>query len=69
MFVFLLVIFLVLYIFQEDWVEMHSGISEGLKAGWLVPHICKEYKLEDGPTAHNEVINNTGTLGKRVFVL
>ncbi|XP_060578400.1 zeta-crystallin-like isoform X2 [Ruditapes philippinarum] len=53
----------------EDWVEMHSGISEGLKAGWLVPHICKEYKLDEAPVAHDEVINNTGTLGKRVFVL
>lgn len=54
---------------QEEWAEMHSGISEGLKAGWLVPYICKEYKLEEAPAAHEEVINNTGALGKRVFVL
>lgn len=53
----------------EDWPEMHSGISEGLKAGWLVPHICKEYKLEEAPAAHDEIINNKGTIGKRVFVL
>ncbi|XP_053381482.1 zeta-crystallin-like isoform X3 [Mercenaria mercenaria] len=53
----------------EEWAEMHAEISEGLKAGWLAPHICKEYKLEEAPVAHDEVINNQGTLGKRVFVL
>lgn len=48
---------------------MHAGISEGLKSGWLKPHICKEYDLKEGPKAHEEVINNTGALGKRVFVI
>lgn len=54
---------------QEDWKEMHDGISKGLLAGWIQPIVCKEYKLEEAGQAHEEVINNSGTLGKRVLVL
>ena len=55
--------------FQEDWVEMHAGISSGLSAGWLKPVVCKEYKMAESSEAHEDVITNSGSLGKRVIVL
>ncbi|KAL4218608.1 hypothetical protein ACF0H5_021198 [Mactra antiquata] len=54
---------------QEEWSEMHSGITDGLKAGWIKPTICTEYDLNNAPKAHEEIINNSGALGKRVFVI
>lgn len=48
---------------------MHAGISEGLTSGWIQPIVCKEYQLEEAGKAHVDVINNSGTLGKRVIVL
>ncbi|XP_052219902.1 zeta-crystallin-like isoform X2 [Dreissena polymorpha] len=53
----------------EEWLEMHQGISDGLNAGWLQPNVQKEYKLEEAGLAHEEVINNSGTTGKRVIVM
>ena len=48
---------------------MHEAIAEGMKAGWLRPHIGKEYSLEEAALAHDEVINSGKTLGKRIFKL
>ncbi|XP_052790958.1 zeta-crystallin-like isoform X2 [Mya arenaria] len=53
---------------QDEWSEMHAGIKKGLEEGWLRPHVCKEYSFEEAPQAHIDVINNTGSLGKRVIV-
>ncbi|KAH3710664.1 hypothetical protein DPMN_070154 [Dreissena polymorpha] len=53
----------------EEIVEMHQVISEGLTKGWLVPSVQKEYKLEEAPLAHEEIINNTGTTGNRILIM
>ena len=49
--------------------KMHEAIAEGMKAGWVKPHIGKEYILEEAPIAHDEVINSGKSLGKRIFKL
>jgi len=54
---------------EDEWSEMHDSIAEGMKEGWLQPHINKEYSLDDAPQAHHDVINSATTLGKRVIVL
>ena len=48
---------------------MHEAIAEGMKAGWIQPHIGKAYSLDEAPLAHDEVINSGKSLGKRVFSL
>lgn len=54
---------------EDEWTEMHSLVSEAMRKGWLQPHICKEYKLEEAKVAHQELASNTGAQGKRVFVM
>lgn len=54
---------------EDEWREMHAGVADGVRQGWLQPHICKEYPLEEAPTAHHDVIHAGASLGKRVFVL
>lgn len=54
---------------QEEWAETHAGISEGLQAGWIKPVVGKEYTMEESGLAHEEVINNSGTFGKKVIVM
>ncbi|XP_052251393.1 zeta-crystallin-like isoform X2 [Dreissena polymorpha] len=53
----------------EEWVEMHQVISEGLTKRWLVPSVQKEYKLEEASLAHEEIINNPGTMGNRILIM
>ena len=54
---------------QAEWKEMHSYLEKGAENGWLKPVVGREYKLDDAPQAHNDVINNSGTLGKLVLTL
>ncbi|XP_071140742.1 quinone oxidoreductase-like [Mytilus edulis] len=53
----------------DDWKEMNASIQTGMQNGWVKPHIGKEYSLNQSATAHNDVINNTGTQGKLVIKL
>lgn len=48
---------------------MNASIQTGMQNGWVKPHIGKEYSLNQSATAHNDVINNTGTQGKLVIKL
>lgn len=47
---------------------MHSFLEAGMVSGWVKPYVGKEYPLEDVAKAHEEVINNSGTLGKIVLI-
>ena len=48
---------------------MHAFLEAGALTGWVQPHVGKEYPLEDAAAAHNDVINNSGTMGKLVLKL
>ena len=54
---------------QAEWREMHAFLEAGAVSGWVRPHVGKEYPLEDAPTAHNDVVNNSGAMGKLVLRL
>lgn len=53
----------------SDWKEAHAAIQSGMEAGWIKPHIGKEYSLAQAADAHNDVINNSGAQGKLVIKL
>ena len=46
---------------------MHEAIEDGLKAGWLLPHVGKAYGMEQAGLAFDEQINAGKSLGKRVI--
>ncbi|GFN96991.1 quinone oxidoreductase [Plakobranchus ocellatus] len=52
---------------DAEFQEMHSLLSAGQQVGWLDPKVSKVYPLGDAGTAHHDVINNQGTLGKLVL--
>lgn len=52
---------------QEDWKEMHAAIQQGIKSGWVSPHVHKEYSLTEAEKAHCDVIDNTGAQGKLII--
>uniref|UniRef100_A0A1I8A9X8 PKS_ER domain-containing protein n=1 Tax=Steinernema glaseri TaxID=37863 RepID=A0A1I8A9X8_9BILA len=50
----------------EDYDNMGNEISRLIKEGHVRPVVGKEFPLEELAAAHNEVINQTGSLGKIV---
>ncbi|GFN96990.1 quinone oxidoreductase [Plakobranchus ocellatus] len=52
---------------MAEFQEMHSLLSAGQRVGWLDPKVSKVYPLGDVATAHHDVINNQGCLGKLVL--
>ncbi|GFN96992.1 quinone oxidoreductase [Plakobranchus ocellatus] len=52
---------------DAEYKEMHSLLRAGQRLGWLEPKVSKVYPLKDAATAHHDVINNQGTLGKLVL--
>jgi len=46
---------------------IHAELVEGLRDGWLSPHIQIEYSMSQAPLAHEAVMQN-GTWGKIVLV-
>lgn len=54
---------------NEEWREVTSFLEAGMETGWVQPVIGKEYPLEEVAKAHDDVVNNTGTLGKLVLKL
>lgn len=53
----------------DEWKEMHAAIQAGMRSGWVLPHVGREYSLDEASKAHNDVINNTGAQGKIVIKL
>nr|KAG5710572.1 hypothetical protein BaRGS_013218 [Batillaria attramentaria] len=53
----------------DEWRETTAFLEDGMVSGWLQPVVGKEYPLEDVAKAHDDIINNTGTLGKLVLKL
>lgn len=47
--------------------EIDAAVSAGMRDGWVKPPIGKTYTLDQAPAAHNDVINNQGTLGRLIF--
>ena len=41
--------------------------SKGGEAGWVQPHVGKEYSLEEAAAAHTDVIETTAACGKLVL--
>ncbi|TMS34386.1 hypothetical protein L596_001994 [Steinernema carpocapsae] len=51
---------------RDDYDNMGNEISKLIKYGHIKPVVGKEFRLEEMPAAHHEVVNQTGTLGKIV---
>lgn len=47
--------------------EIDAAVSAGMRDGWVKPPIGKTYTLDQAPAAHNDVINNQGTLGRLII--
>lgn len=47
--------------------EIDAAVSAGMRDGWVKPPIGKTYTLDQAPDAHNDVINNQGTLGRLII--
>lgn len=47
--------------------EIDAAVSAGMRDGWVKPPIGKTYTLDQAPAAHNDVINNQGTLWRLIF--
>lgn len=47
--------------------EIDAAVSAGMRDGWIKPPIGKTYTLDQAPAAHNDVINNQGTLGRLII--
>ena len=56
-----------LLISQADYMKMHEAMSEGMKAGWLQPHVGKVYPFEEAGLAHDELMNSGKSIGKRIL--
>uniref|UniRef100_A0A0B7BBV4 Enoyl reductase (ER) domain-containing protein n=1 Tax=Arion vulgaris TaxID=1028688 RepID=A0A0B7BBV4_9EUPU len=52
---------------EREWTQIKADAQAGQSAGWLVPIVAKEYKLEEAGQAQFDIINNTGTFGKLVL--
>lgn len=47
--------------------EIDAAVSAGMRDGWVKLPIGKTYTLDQAPAAHNDVINNQGTLGRLII--
>ena len=52
---------------KEELKESHAAIQAGIETGWLKPIVGKEFPLAQAATAHEEIINGRGALGKLVL--
>lgn len=52
---------------QNEMDEIDAAVSAGMRDGWVKPPIGKTYTLDQAPAAHNDVINNQGTLGRLII--
>lgn len=52
---------------EKEWTEIKAAVQAGQRAGWLVPIVAKEYKLDNAAQAQADVIVNSGTFGKLVL--
>lgn len=50
-----------------DYMKMHEAMAEGMKAGWLQPHVGKVYPLEEAGLAHAELMSSGKSIGKRIL--
>ncbi|CAG0913353.1 unnamed protein product [Notodromas monacha] len=55
---------------EEETIETGRILVDGLREGWLVPVVDKEYRIENVAEAHEEVLEHkSGALGKIVLVI
>ena len=52
---------------REELKESHAAIQAGMEAGWLRPIVGKEFSLAQAATAHEDIINGHGAIGKLVL--
>lgn len=52
---------------KEELKESHAAIQAGMEAGWLRPIVGKEFSLAQASTAHEDIINGHGAVGKMVL--
>uniref|UniRef100_A0A914WT24 Enoyl reductase (ER) domain-containing protein n=1 Tax=Plectus sambesii TaxID=2011161 RepID=A0A914WT24_9BILA len=54
---------------EADWKEMGAAITAGIAKGHLKPIVSKVFPLADAASAHKEVIESTGAMGKVVLAV
>ena len=52
---------------KEELKESHTAIQAGMEASWLKLIVGKEFLLSQASTAHEEIINRRGAIGKMVL--
>lgn len=54
---------------EEEREEAHTVIQEGIEKDSIKPIVGKEFHLREAATAHRDIVNGTGALGKTVLVV
>ena len=54
---------------QEEITDSYRVIQAGIASGDINPVIGQRFTLEQAAQAHDDILNNKGTLGKSVFTI